>query len=64
MTHTTLDLQKMGLAPLTEFEMQEIDGGNFWKSLLDGAIGVVVGVIIGGPVGAIIGASMGVMVSL
>lgn len=29
----TMDLNKMGLAPLTEFEMQEVEGGGFWENL-------------------------------
>jgi hypothetical protein len=29
----TLELNKMGLAPLTEFEMQEVEGGNILKAV-------------------------------
>jgi hypothetical protein len=29
----TLDLNKMGLMPMTENEMQEIDGGNIFKAI-------------------------------
>jgi hypothetical protein len=29
----TLDLNKMRLAPLTEFEMQEVEGGNIIKAI-------------------------------
>lgn len=27
----TLELNQMGLAPMTAVEMQEIEGGSFWK---------------------------------
>ena len=38
----TFDLNKMGLTPMSNFEMQEIDGGGFWDGVT-GFIGVVVG---------------------
>ncbi len=30
----TMDLNKMGLAPMKEMEMREIEGGGFWESIL------------------------------
>jgi hypothetical protein len=43
-----LELSKMGLAPMTEFEMQDIDGGGFWKwCCIIGAAVLAVGVAIG-----------------
>jgi hypothetical protein len=42
----TFDLQKMGLTPITNLEMQENDGGNFWSTLKTIAEGIVVGLVI------------------
>lgn len=53
-----MDLNKMGLVPMTEFEMQEVDGGALWAWFL-GAAGAVVGFLVGGPVGAFEGAFLG-----
>ncbi|MBC7886536.1 MAG: hypothetical protein H7Z13_01505 [Ferruginibacter sp.] len=36
MKKQTFDLNKMGLSAMTEFEMQEIDGGSFWDWLTAG----------------------------
>lgn len=41
----TLELNKMGLTPMSEFEMQEINGGGFWTWL--GGSMMVVGMILG-----------------
>jgi hypothetical protein len=38
----TMDLSKMGLAPMNEFEMQEIDGG-FWAELTEFVAGFIAG---------------------
>jgi hypothetical protein len=44
----TLELNQMGLAPMTEFEMQEIEGGGFWKwCCIIGAAVLAVGICIG-----------------
>jgi fructose-specific phosphotransferase system IIC component len=41
----TLDLNKMGLAPMNEMEIQETDGG-FWGQLIGGLVtGLVVSLI-------------------
>ena len=40
-----IELNKMGLTPISEFEMKEIEGGGFWA--LYEKIGYVVGTIIG-----------------
>jgi len=40
----TLNLNKMGLAPMNTFEMQEVDGGIFgWDDL---AVALIAGVVI------------------
>jgi len=44
----SLDLNKMGLAPMDEFEMQEVEGGGFWKwCCIIGAAVLAVGLTIG-----------------
>ena len=40
-----LELNKMDLAPISEFEMKEIEGGGFWD--IYESIGFVVGTVVG-----------------
>jgi hypothetical protein len=63
MNKQTLDLNKMGLAPMSEFEMMEVEGGNLWTWILGGA-GAVVGFLVGGVGGAIEGAIIGATIGL
>jgi len=35
----TMDLNKMGLAPMSEFEMEGIDGGHYWYLLASVILG-------------------------
>lgn len=42
-----IDLNKMGLTPMSEFEMIEVDGGGFWSFLASiGLAALVVGLIL------------------
>ena len=42
------DLSKMGLTPMSEIEMIELEGGNFWKVLEGiGLVALAVGIAIG-----------------
>jgi hypothetical protein len=34
----TLELNKMGLSPITDIEMQETDGGGWWEKVIKGTI--------------------------
>lgn len=44
----TFELNQMGLAPMTEVEMQDIEGGGFWKwCCIIGAAVLAVGICIG-----------------
>jgi hypothetical protein len=66
----TLELNKMGLAPMTEFEMQEVEGGNILKAVgnaIASAATAVAGAVVdaaewlfdnGAKVGAAIGAGV------
>jgi hypothetical protein len=59
----TLELNKMGLAPMSEFEMQEVDGGSLLLKILGAALAVA-GIVGGGIVGAIaFGVGVGVFAS-
>jgi len=49
-----IDLNKMGLAPLTESEMEEVDGGLNWLSWVGLAIAAV-GAVVGSPFVAAVG---------
>ena len=56
-----LELNKMGLAPMSEFEMQEVDGGNIFRTI-GAALAVAVGVaamVVGGWTG--VGLAAGAM---
>jgi len=59
MNTQSLDLNKMGLTPLSEIEMQEIEGGSFWMAVLGAAVGALIGLAVAGPVGAVCGAIVG-----
>jgi hypothetical protein len=37
----TLDLSKMGLVPMSDSEMKEIDGGSFWTWVAGGVAALV-----------------------
>ncbi|MBC7886538.1 MAG: hypothetical protein H7Z13_01515 [Ferruginibacter sp.] len=57
----SFDLNKMGISAMSEFEMRETDGGNFWTWLAAGIACVVgVGLIIGSA-GLVLGASIGLV---
>jgi hypothetical protein len=46
MKKQTFDLIKMGFAPMSELEMQEIDGGSFWNWLAAGGfVAAIVGIV-------------------
>jgi outer membrane lipoprotein SlyB len=54
-----LDFKEMGLIPMNNCEMMDVDGGvNFWK-WIGAVVGAAVGLLIAGPVGAFEGAIYG-----
>ena len=59
MNTQSLDLNKMGLTPLSEIEMQEIEGGSLLGKIVGVVVGAAIGFMIGGPAGAIIGGALG-----
>ena len=48
-----MDLNKMGLAPMSELEMNEIDGGGFWAAVFVGACGLAATYATGGLLGEV-----------
>ena len=40
MNQLSLNLNRLGLSPMTEFEMENVDGGGFWDRVA-GFVGVV-----------------------
>jgi hypothetical protein len=57
----TFDLNRMGVAPMSEFEMVEIVGGSFWSWVAAG-LGSLVGIgLIVGSGGLVLGAAIGLL---
>ena len=59
MNTQSLDLNKMGLAPMQSSELQEVEGGGWLAAIVVGAVGVVATVATGGALAEVaVGATM------